>query len=248
MHLRAARPTQLKGSRWSLLRQEVARKFETRIPRGFGSSKIHSGSIALIPFAVIALCSALMQQLQGAETQQVSAEDKEVYLIYSLMLTDPKTSHGPDNNSLYLIAASTSTGRPPQPCVVPPKEFVADFSEVLADYELRKGKSREIKPLFSIRKRYQLLSADEVREFRNDHRLSLQPKASGARWLGTTDLFTLSDVYFNRSHALALTGIGTWCGALCGSYHWEVFQKTAVEKWEERPWVGCTTVAAAQFH
>jgi hypothetical protein len=130
---------------------------------------------------------------------------------------------------------------------VPPKEYQADFREVLADYELRKGKARELKPSFSIQKPYSLLPADEVIAFMfmKEHRPTPEPKSPDARFRGVTDLFTLSDVYFNQRHTLALTGIATWCGNLCGSYQWKVFEKLDTGKWEERSWVVCMTIADA---
>ena len=81
------------------------------------------------------------------------------------MLTNPQTSHGPDNNERYLIAVTTAPGRPPEPCVRPPEEREADFREVLADYERRKATPRQLKRALSIRKLYVLLSGDEVRQF-----------------------------------------------------------------------------------
>jgi hypothetical protein len=37
----------------------------------------------------------------------LTAFDRDVYAIYSLMLTNPKTSHGQDTNPRYLIADTT---------------------------------------------------------------------------------------------------------------------------------------------
>src|ERR1700733_14666314 len=73
--------------------------------------------------------------------QETNANDpereKEVYAIYSLMLTNPKTSHGADNDERYLIRATTMPGTPRGACVRPPKEREADFGEVLADFDQR---------------------------------------------------------------------------------------------------------------
>jgi hypothetical protein len=49
-----------------------------------------------------------------------SVLDKDVFAIYSLMLTDPKTSHRTDKIERYLIAARTTPGRPEEPCIRPP--------------------------------------------------------------------------------------------------------------------------------
>ena len=91
--------------------------------------------------------------------------DKDVYAIYSLLLTNPKTSHGRDDNERYLIASTTVSGVPRIPCVRPPKDREGDFAEVLADFERRKATHRELKSMFLIPKPYVLLSEDEVKLF-----------------------------------------------------------------------------------
>lgn len=195
--------------------------------------------------ALLIVCCAAAPGFQEPQNSTVSESDKDAYLIYSLMLTNPETSHGLDNDERYLVAATTAPGRPSQPCVVPPKEYQADFREVLTDYELRKGKARDLKPAFSILKPYSLLPADEVKAFMKERWPTPEPKLPDARFHGVTDLFTLSDVYFNQRHTLALTGMATWCGSLCGSYRWKVFEKLGTGKWEERSWVACMTISDA---
>jgi uncharacterized membrane protein (DUF373 family) len=98
----------------------------------------------------------------GQASSPGSEREKDVYAIYSLMLDNPGTSHGPDNNERYLIASTTAARRLQDSCVVPPRERAADFREVLADYERWKDKPRELKPAFAIRKPYLLLSADHA--------------------------------------------------------------------------------------
>lgn len=197
-------------------------------------------------FAVLLMfCSAAAPGLQGPANSPDSEREKDVYLIYSLMLTNPRTSHGPDNNERYLIAATTAPGRPPEPCVIPLKEREADFREVLADYEHRKGKPRELKPAFAIRKPYLLLNADGVKAFMKERWPTPEPKLPDARFRGVTDILTLSDVYFNQRQTLALTAISTWCGSLCALSQWKVFEKLDTGRWEEQPWVGCVTIAEA---
>ena len=83
---------------------------------------------------------AFQQETNPADSER----EKDVYAIYSLMLTDVPTSHGADNNERYIIAATTAAGRPTPPCVLPPAERKAEFAEVLADYELHKSTSRHL--------------------------------------------------------------------------------------------------------
>ena len=175
--------------------------------------------------------------------QEATAE-KEVYAIYSLMLTNPQTSHGPDDNERYLIAATTAPGRPQEPCVRAPQEREAAFREVLADYERRKATPRQLQRALSIPKLYILLSADDVKAFMKARSLTRTvPEPANDRFRGVTDVFTLSDVYFNQHRTLALTAISSWCGSLCALYQWKVFEKLDTGKWEERHWGTCVTIA-----
>jgi hypothetical protein len=176
--------------------------------------------------------------------QQDAERDKDVYLIYSLMLTNPQTSHGPDNNARYLIAATTGPGVPKDPCVRPPKERETEFREVLADFEHRKAAPRQLRRDLSIQKPYLLLSADEVKAF-TDARDSFHapPQVPDERFRDVADVFTLTDVYFNPHRTLALTAIGRWCGNLCGLWQWKVFEKLDTGRWQELDWTACATMA-----
>jgi hypothetical protein len=176
-----------------------------------------------------------------------SDREKDVYAIYSLMLTNPRTSHGPDDNERFLIATTTAPGVPREPCVRPPKErkeLEADFREVLADFERSEATPRQLRRAFSIQNPYVLLSADEVREF-HEARSLIKNRAGSTdeRFRGITDLFTLSDVYFNQRRTLALTAISSWCGNLCALYQWKVFERLETGQWEDTHWAACVTIA-----
>jgi hypothetical protein len=182
---------------------------------------------------------------QGFQQDTHSAEpevEKAVYEIYSLMLTNLDTSHGPYTSDRYLIRMETGAAFPEVPCVRPPKERQADFGEVLAAYRARKATPRQLQWAFSIVKPYILLSPDEVKDFMSE-RLRPGGEPKDERFRGVSDLITLSDVYFNQKGTLALTAISTWCGGLCASFQWKVFEKMASGQWEERQWVTCMTVA-----
>jgi len=87
------------------------------------------------------------------------------------------------------------------------------------------------------------LSSEDARKFIQSRTSRTGQDASDERFKGVTDLFTLSDVYFNRRGTLALTGISTFFGGLCGLFQWKVFEKMDSGKWEKRRWATCTTVA-----
>ena len=186
--------------------------------------------VALCPgLSLLALCT-LAHGFQQADDSGVSEREKDVYAIYSLMLTNPQTSHGSDDNERYLIRMFTAPTSPQEPCVRPPAEREA---EMCTDYERRKTTPRQLKPAFSISKPYVLLSADEAETFIQS-RMPKPGQAPIERFKGVTDLFTLSDVYFNKRGTLALTGISTLCGFNCGLFQWKVFERLSSGKWEER--------------
>jgi hypothetical protein len=210
----------------------------------------HRNGKVVLRFAFSTLMISMVAEGFQQDTRSAnSVRERDVYAIYSQMLTNPHTSHGPDNNERYLISMTTGHGHPETPCVQPPKEREADFHEVLTDYERRKVTQRQLKQALSISKPYLLLSADEVKEFMQ----ARFPRSPGGtspeaseRFRGVTDLFTLSDVYFDQQGGLALTAISSWCGGLCGSMQWKVFEKRD-SKWEERRWTTCVMMAKLEY-
>jgi hypothetical protein len=193
-------------------------------------------------FSLLMICTTAQGFQQNARSVD-SDREKDVYAIYSLMLTNPTTSHGPYTSDRYLIAMTTGPGRPAEPCVRPPKEREAEFQEVLADFEIRKAKPLQLTQSFSISKPYVLLSPEEVNDFISARFPRPGRGATDERFRGVSDLITLSDVYFNRSGTLALTAISMFCGGLCGMSQWKVYEKLDSGKWEERRWATCMTVA-----
>jgi hypothetical protein len=195
-----------------------------------------------LAFALVIVCTSA-QGFQLDTRPPDSDREKGVYAIYSLMLTNPSTSHGRYTSDRYLIARTTGPGYPQEPCVRPPKGREPDFREVLTDYESRKAIPRELTHTISIDKPYVLLSTDEVGQFQQERSTGPVPDPDDSRFRGISDLFTLSNVYFNKAGTLALTGMFTFCGSLCGSYRWMIFEKVGDGNWEERRWTTCFTMA-----
>lgn len=174
----------------------------------------------------------------------LAAEHADIYAIYSKMMTNPSTSHGPDNNPIYLIDEMTQPGYPVVPCVRVPPEFEAAYAEILDEYNRRKDQHVKLERAFSIEKPYALLNPAQVGKFIDMNTIRRIPDPnSDARFRIATDLFRLGDVYFNKRRSLALTYISTFCGSACGLGNWKVFQKTPGGTWEERPWVTCGGIA-----
>ena len=175
--------------------------------------------------------------------------EKEVYHIYSLLMTIPRSSFGADCNSRFLISA-TARAENEQPCVRPPKGRKAEFAEVLADFKIRKAATRVLKRQLSLRKPYELLTDEQVKAFETDRGWS-KPKdrEPDPRFKGVMEVFTLSDVYFSKNGRLALTAISSWCGSLCAYHQWKVLEKLPTGEWQELPsWVSCFTIAHCLQH
>ena len=94
--------------------------------------------LATLLLVIFTTAPAFQQEVNRADPER----EKDVYAIYSLMLTNPRTSHGADDNKRYLIAAMTAPGVPHWPCVRPPKEREADrgadFREALEESHFAK--------------------------------------------------------------------------------------------------------------
>jgi hypothetical protein len=161
-----------------------------------------------------------------------SEREKDVYAIYSLMLANPRTSHGPYESERLLIARTTRPASVPILCMRPPKEREAEFREVLADYQRRTDIPRELRPMLAIPEPYTLLTADEVSAFIADRDAQVRGAPESERFRGVSDYFTLADVSFNQNGRLALTALSSWCGGLCGESQWRVFEKLDSGKWQ----------------
>lgn len=192
---------------------------------------------AFLLLAISTAAQGFQQQTSPADPER----EKDVYAIYSQMLTNPQTSYY--NNERYLIAKTTSPRYPKEPCVRPPKSRAAEWREVLADFERRKDTPRKLERALSISKPYELLNADEIKEFIAARVAGIRSETESEKFRGVTDLFTLSDVYFNRRRTLALTSISTFCGGVCGLMSWKVYEKSDTGEWVERPWGLCTTMS-----
>ncbi len=188
--------------------------------------------------ALFVACAAASAFQKGDAPSADAARRADVYAIYSVLLTNPETSHGPDDNEIYLIEGTTVPGSPREPCVRAPAGHAARFAEVLADFERRQDMPSTLERALQITKPYRLLNGDGVQEFIAAHTSPGAPKVS--------DLFRLSNVYFDRDRTLALTAISTWCGdGLCGLFSWKLLEKTKDGSWSEIRSAGCSAIAQA---
>ncbi|MBI2680905.1 MAG: hypothetical protein HYX25_07870 [Candidatus Solibacter usitatus] len=175
--------------------------------------------------------------------QAPTAQRADVYAIYSRLMTNPRTSYGADKNEIYLIADTTVPGTPEEPCVRFPAEYRRDFDEIMSGFNRGSGERVKLEPAFHITKPYVLLDGSAVKEFVELFSSPRVPETRRKVFKKATDLFRLTDVYFNRDRTIALTAISTHCGLLCGRADWRVLGGARNGQWEERPWVTCDTIS-----
>src|SRR5258708_2697164 len=100
----------------------------------------------------------------GSSSQEdrflIESDRRDVYTIYSLIMSNPATSHGADNNEVYLISEMTQPGAPVVTCVRVPQEYERAYREILDDYNRRKDRPVKLERGFNIMKPYELLNAD----------------------------------------------------------------------------------------
>jgi hypothetical protein len=192
--------------------------------------------------------------LLGVASQE-NPSRADVYAIYSQMMSTPPAS---SQNDRYVIAATTrlplgSVQQPP--CNTPPPAYAARWAEVLDDFNARRDKPAALMQLLTISKPYIFLTPEEESRFKSARSsvldlLSILPSSVGPsgqpgvatartsssppldpKFQGVTDIFSLGDVYFSKDRTLALTGITTWCGGLCGSSQWRIYEKLPNSSW-----------------
>jgi hypothetical protein len=88
--------------------------------------------VSRLAYALLMACAAAsgFQPQTGLTDPE---REKDVYAIYSLMLTNPKTSHGSYDSDRLLIQMTTKRPSVHPSCVRPPKDREAEFREVLAN-------------------------------------------------------------------------------------------------------------------
>src|SRR5262249_23088203 len=126
-----------------------------------------------------------------------------------------------------------------------PPEYQQAYRELLNEYDERSDKPVKLERAFNITKSDQLLDADEVKEFLAIHSLRRTPYPNpNELFQKTSDLFTLSDVYFNQSRTRTDCSFQPFVAVCVEALRERYFRKLQRGRWEERPWAFCRTIAA----
>lgn len=183
-----------------------------------------------------ASASVLFPQPRPAQADR--GRDNDVRTIYSWLLT-----HSAEQDKLYLIAPETyPTEYPDKHCLEVPLGYTADFKEIREDFDRRKNAPHQVPRLLSSPKPYVVLDPNVVKQLMKSAALSDSPIIR-ERYTGAEHLLLFSDISFNQKRTVALVHLDSWCGGLCGSTFWIVFEKGNNGVWQKRPWARCFGVA-----
>nr|AOS95249.1 hypothetical protein [uncultured bacterium] len=125
----------------------------------------------------------------------------------------------------------------PHRSVVAPEERQTEWNEVLADFDEHcHDVVRLDRSSFKTKLPIHLLDADDQKRFREN---PLGPPEGFADGAG---LHSFSEVFFNRTHTLALVSQSMWCGMLCASWTWVALERREGH-WEQLPWVRTSVIS-----
>ena len=181
------------------------------------------------------------------------------YEIYSQLLPGNQIEWGSAPRSFWLVEDTTKAEPPDSPCatggmmnphkaIKAPQERQLEFAEVLADfdahchdrYQLEASKLRVELPIRLMdeeaRKRY----VSHVSGYMPPPNNIMQAPPTPDEFKGAAGMHSFTTVFFNRTHSLAMTEIGMYCGGLCGNWRWVVLERTNGQ-WHILPWPGMVT-------
>jgi len=174
--------------------------------------------------------------LAGWMAAQSNPTAVDTYAIYSKIMSAPPVGFG---NERYAIAATTRIPMGGNVCIEPPASYSDRWDQVLEDFNARRNAPATLERLLTVSTPYTFITPDEESAFKSVRGGGLprrthpettpapapSPKTLGPKFEGVTTIFYLGDVYFSRDRTLALTGIGMWCGGLCGSVQWMIYER-----------------------
>ena len=192
---------------------------------------------------ILIMIAGAFQQNPPAEAQR----HQDVYAIYSAMMSYPPSLIYKNDDILATVLAIESVTTPAMlntPCITPPPALADRWTEVLADFNARKDSPRTLERDLKILNPYVYLKPDELSNYVNPQKTPLAEALAETEVKDRKEVFTLSDVYFNKDRTLALSGVRVRCGTMCFSSQWRIYEKQSNGEWSQvRPQANCYQVA-----
>jgi hypothetical protein len=214
----------------------------------------------------IAVATGFAQQTTTAPRQSEPLpmpQDRaaESYQIYSELLPGHEIEWGDAPRSFWLVEAATKAEPLESPCatggmmnphraIEAPQSQQTDFAEVLADFDKRCHDRYQLDASqFHLRLPIRLLDEEGQKRFANRVSGYMPPRnnimlapPTPEEFKGAAGMHSFTAVYFNKTHTLAMTEIGMYCGSLCGAWRWVVLERKN-GRWQILPWVLMSTMS-----
>jgi hypothetical protein len=176
-----------------------------------------------------------------AQPKDLKALD-DVYAVYSEVFSDlGSTTVGVNGYSnrgkVLLINGRTRVLRPEyedlEKCLDPDEQYKERFKEIVADYRAHWKKHGHLKPQLAVGRPYKLLSTFDAMQYvaktlpwDKVAKEVGQPTGVNAQVFNENNgMLSVSRVFFDRHHTLALFYLVEWCGSLCGHGEWQLLAK-----------------------
>jgi hypothetical protein len=181
------------------------------------------------------------------------------YEIYSQLLPGNQIEWGSAPRSFWLVEDTTKAEPLDSPCatggmmnphkaIKAPQERQLEFAEVLADfdahchdrYQLEASKLRVELPIRLMDEEARRRYGSHVSGYMPPPNNIMQAPPTPDEFKGAAGMHSFTTVFSNRTHSLAMTEIGMYCGGLCGNWRWVVLERTNGQ-WHILPWAGMVT-------
>ena len=176
--------------------------------------------------------------------QTAPADEADTYAVYSTLLNDIPPGQQPVRSWMFETTASTlpadSPCVPPDPPpsdavlegnahldIHPPEDQLKRFREMLDDFDQHCHDTFRLRAsLFKTAKPVRILTEKEAARFFEDLAEG-DPKTIERHWPGAGGLRSFGRVFFTSDHSAAMVHESVYCGVLCGSWQWQVLERTA---------------------
>jgi hypothetical protein len=154
------------------------------------------------------------------------------YAIYAVLMPgEPFKSLPPEQARAWAIADTTvsiadmNPAVPPDGQLQPPPDNVTAFREALHDYQVRRYEHVQLTRNFTLDRDYQLLTSDQVSEFRRSRASADANSQLQDKYAGIPGVTFFSQVFFNAGQTAALVYMNNWCANLCSAGQWVYLEK-----------------------
>ena len=186
---------------------------------------------------------ASVAMAQATPPAAASSEEQDSYTIYSLLLNAIPEQDQPLRTWMFQDVTWSLPAdhpcvpaEPPSPETLlegnahldihPPEDQMKRFKELLDDFDQHCHESFHLRAKqFNTARPVRILTEKQAANFSEDLAEG-EPKTIERHWPGAGGLRTFSRVFFNADHTVAMVHESVYCGTLCGTYQWDILERT----------------------